>query len=242
MRLEQPSAPDAPPKAATALELAIYEFEKKCDAHHATMCLPTPANETPQEREKRLRDWHEAREHLERERRRINTLANIEDGLLEYRKEFNVLTSSQRLAQMTQEQHHPTTLLAKHLTATGEPKPSKQHAAHHIVPGKGRWKQSKLLLVRLKLHQSGIRINDPRNGLWLPNLKKDKGHWATPQLPVHKSVHGINYEQWVSTELGFIPTGTPFEHKLRGIKTNLKNGVYPIKIEESKDPDWSGKP
>ncbi|WKT59942.1 AHH domain-containing protein [Microbulbifer thermotolerans] len=241
MWLEQPPAPNAPPKAATALEMAIYEFEKKCDAYHATQYSPSLSNESPQERDKRLREWREAREHLEQERRRINTLASIEDGLVKYRMEFNALTSSQRLERMRKEKHHPTKVLARHLLAEGEPKPSLQHVAHHLIPGKGRCKQKNLLAARIKLHLSGIRINDPRNGVWIPNLKTHKNHWATPEAPTHKSIHGVNYEHWISVQFLPIPPGPTFVAKLRDVKMKIKSGTYPVKIESPKDPLWSGK-
>lgn len=241
MKYEQPPAPNAPPKAATALEMAIYNFEKKCDEYHAKKCVPPVTKETPEQQEKRIKEWSEARDFLERERLKINTLASMEAGLAKYRTELGILTSSERLERMRKEKHHPTKVLAKHMTAEGEPKPSKQHAAHHIIPGKGRWMQDRMTDIRLRMHLSGIRINDPRNGVWLPSTKDSKGHWATPDSPTHKSIHGINYETWLTARLNRVPTGAVFETKLKTIKLNIKNGTYPIKIEQAKDSSWNGR-
>ncbi|MFC6632791.1 AHH domain-containing protein [Microbulbifer taiwanensis] len=241
MKLEQPPAPAAPPKAATHLETAIYEFEKKCDTYHASQCAPVPTNEAQAEREKRLKEWNEARAFLAQERHKINTLASIEAGLQKYREELNILTSSERLEKMRKELHHPASKLAKHLVAAGEPKPSIDHVAHHIVPGKGRWRQKQLVDIRIQLHMTGVRINDPKNGIWLSDPKNSKGHWATPDSPSHKSIHGTNYEVWLVAQLGRIPAGRVFEAKLRALKSKMKDGTYPVKIEQPKDSQWDGR-
>ncbi|MFT7562016.1 MAG: hypothetical protein ACI93R_003950 [Flavobacteriales bacterium] len=241
MKHEQPCALEAPPKAATVLELAIYNFEKKCDAHHSKAPTLTANGETGADKERRFKEWSQARDHLNQERHKINTLASMEAGLIKYREECNILTSSERLEVMRVEKHHPAKNLAKYLVAAGEPKPSLTHVAHHIVPGKGRWRQPQLLDIRLQLHMAGIRINDPRNGLWLSDPKNSKGHWATPESPTHKSVHGTNYEVWLVRQLGRLPAGKVFEAKLRALKNKMKNGTYPVKIEQPKDSEWNGK-
>lgn len=241
MKYEQPPAPSAPPKSATPLEMAIHDFEQKCDHHHSQTCSKPPSNETPKKRDQRLKEWNEARAFLDNERLKINTLASVEAGLAKYRAELGILTSSERLEKMRSEKHHPTKVLAKHMTAEGEPKPSMQHAAHHIIPGKGRWLQDRITDIRLNLHLSGVRINDPVNGVWLPDAKKDKGHWATPEAPVHKSIHGTNYQTWLTARLSRIPAGPIFKAKLNTIKVNISNGTYPVKIEQAKDASWNGK-
>lgn len=241
MYYEQPPAPEAPPKAATALETAIYEFERKCDKYHGLESTPAPDGETKEQRDKRLKSWNEAREFLARERLQINTLASIEAGLKKYREELNILTSSERLEKMRKEKHHPARKLAKNLVAGGEPKPSVHHVAHHIIPGKGRWRQTQLVDIRLQLHLSNIRINDSKNGLWLSEPKESKGHWATPDSPAHKTIHGTNYEVWIVAQLGRIPAGKIFEAKLRSLKHKMKDGTYPVKIEQPKDSEWDGR-
>lgn len=238
---KQPEAPCAPPKAATPLEQAIYEYERRCDTYFTKISSSTPAGETPTQKERRLEEWSKERGHLEAERRKVLTLASMEEQLAKYRSEFGISTSSEVLTQMLNEAHHPTKQLAKFMATEGEPKPSTKHAAHHIVPGKGRWKQSDMLAVRINMHASGIRINDPKNGAWLPIPKNSKGHWATPDAPSHKSVHGVNYEVWISKQLRLTPAGDMFTKRLALLKTGIKNGTYPVKIEEAKDPNWDGR-
>jgi len=58
------------------------------------------------------------------------------------------------------------------MRAVPVPKPSANHTAHHIVPGKGKTKGA--VRARIRLHLYGIRINDPGNGVWLPTYSKRK--------------------------------------------------------------------
>lgn len=74
--------------------------------------------------------------------------------------------------ELAEEEHHPTEKLAKFLRAAGEPKPTSYHEAHHIVCGKGRYRQRLTYAARLRMHSFGIGINDPTNGVWLRNFEK----------------------------------------------------------------------
>ena len=133
--------------------------------------------------------------------------------------------------------------LAKYLAASGEPKPTTFHEAHHIVPGKGSHKQAKIIEVRLILHSHGIGINDPYNGVWLANfIRNKKDDWATPPAPTHRKLHSFNYETWIVENLDIedLPTEA-YLARLRNIKRQLKDGTHPGKILEKKDVKWDGK-
>ena len=71
--------------------------------------------------------------------------------------------------------------------------------------------------------------------------QNSKGHWATPDALTHKSVHGVNYEVWISKQLRLTPAGDMLTKRLNLLKTGIKNGTYPVKIEEAKDPNWDGR-
>lgn len=233
-RYEQPRAPEAPPKYATPFELAIYEYEKKTYAHHKAVSDGAPANESDEARKKRIAEWEATREHLRKERLRLKSLARLHSELLIYRNKASGLTDDDLL----KEKHHPAKLLAKNLVANNEPQPSPDHVAHHIVPGKGRWLQDDILDVRLALHDHGIRINDPVNGIFLPDKVKDKGHCCTPKAPVHKKF-GWNYERWIVNTLPDTLKKNAFLKRLEIIKQQLRDGNHPPEIVESKDPKWN---
>lgn len=237
MIFEQPDAPNQPTKSATPLEWAIYEYQLKADKHHqkALQCV----NATPDEIEELEEEWKEARAYLDKQRLKIDTLANLEDGLAEYRHEFGILDSEQRLAKMRADKHHPTTTLRNNLIGAADPAPTAEHRPHHIVMGKGRWRKRDMSRVRLKMFDVGIRINDDRNGVWLHPDETD--NWATPDSPIHNPLHGYNYETWVIANLKLTLTNEVFERELLNLKTELKNGKWNKKILESKDASWNGQ-
>lgn len=232
-----PVIPSPRPSNPTALELAIHRFEEQAKAYHHQKAALAKATGEPGEvakaRARLDRDW----QHLQRERIRISTQAELQRGLDEYRADAKQKTT----AELAKEPHHPTTVLARHLTAVGEPKPSLDHDPHHIIMGRGRWQSLEMMRVRLALHMHRIGINDPVNGVWLPRTKADKGHWATPASPAHKEIHRFNYETWIIRQLRAVATAQQFSNRLRDIKTKLRFGGYPSSIVEPKNPNWSGE-
>ncbi|WP_250460300.1 AHH domain-containing protein [Microbulbifer litoralis] len=236
--LLQPPAPNAPPKAPSPLELAIYQFEQKCQEYHLGKAKAAPNDETPEQAKARNAAFHRDWEHLQSERTRIVALTQIQAELEQYRES----NKSKSAREMSKEAHHPTDDLAKYLAAVAEPKPSPYHDAHHVIPGKGRWLQDRIANARLNMHLHGIGVSDPKNGAWLPRNIEHKGHWATPKAPAHKEIHRYNYETWISVK--FERDGLPkiaFEAELRDIKMKLKYGGYPPEITMPKDSSWRGE-
>ena len=86
------------------------------------------------------------------------------------------------------------------MRAEGMPKPSSQHTAHHIEPGKGKLEML-IARTRLHLHLYGIRINDPANGIYLIQKDEDTPHWSMPNSRGHLKYHTHTYEQWIAQKL-----------------------------------------
>jgi hypothetical protein len=97
------------------------------------------------------------------------------------------------------EDHHPTGILEFFMRAVPNPKPSGQHTAHHIAPGKGRSKFA--YRARVRLHTAGVRINDPDNGVWLPRKSSYTPHWSMSEALGHLQYHTNGYERWISDRL-----------------------------------------
>lgn len=130
---------------------------------------------------------------------RVKTIVTAQSALAAYRAE----SKSASIKSLSNEAHHPTSKLAKFLRAIGEPKPTVNHEAHHIVAGSGRFNSAAILRARLNLHIVGLGINDPTNGTWLINFQSNKGiDWATEQAPANRKLHRYNYETWVGRNLG----------------------------------------
>lgn len=220
------------PANPSSLEMAIYNFELKAKLFHDENNKNNPDSA-------KLKKLTTDYEHLQKEKKRIESVLIAQSALAAYR-ESNRLASTETLLD---EEHHPTDSLAKHLFAVGEPKPTKQHEAHHIISGKGRYNQEAMLRARLNLHMVGVGINDPFNGIWLINFVKNKAHdWATPESPPHRKIHRYNYESWIGGTLGTttVTSKEQFLNKLRNVKIKIRIGLIPSKVFEKKDELWKG--
>jgi len=122
-RPERPSDP-------FPLVMAIYNFELIAKKYHDEANKQNPDNE---KLKKLIRDY----DHLQAEKKRIESISIAQIALKEYRE----LNSSAAQFELAEEQHHPTNTLARYLFSVGEPKPTKEHEAHHIILGKGRYNQ-----------------------------------------------------------------------------------------------------
>lgn len=224
-RPERPSDP-------SPLAMAIYNFELKAKKYHDEANKQNPDAE---KLKKLVKDY----DHLQAEKKRIESVSIAQIALKEYRE----LNSSSAQFELAEEQHHPTNILARFLFSVGEPKPTKEHEAHHIISGKGRYNQQAILRARLNLHMAGIGINDPHNGIWLINFVKNKSHdWATKDAPPHRKIHRYNYESWIGGSLGGDMNANKalFMNKLRNVKVAIRTGTLPSKIFEKIDKQWKG--
>lgn len=175
------------PQDPTPLEMAIYNYELKAKSYYDRQ-----ANEDSICMEKMNRDYI----HLQSEMKRIESLCAAQEALAAYRSS----NESKIPDELRKEPHHPTTKLAKFLTAVGEPKPTVNHEAHHIICGVGRFLKARMALARLNLHNHGMGINDPLNGVWLCNTEKNKkDDGATPDSVPHRRIHRKNYETWITS-------------------------------------------
>ena len=181
----------------TWLEAAIQNYENTAKEYYAKTQDQTMTEQQRQE------ECRKALEYLEQERARINTLTEIQAQLEAYREQGLKVTKgslSERadaISTMSNEKHHPAEVLEKYMRAEGIPKPSPEHTAHHIVPGKGKLKVV-TTNTRMHLHRHGIRINDPANGVFLVHKDTDTPHWSMPNSRGHLKYHTHEYEQWLA--------------------------------------------
>lgn len=242
------------PENPSPLELLVYEFEKRCAEYHS---------KERAQKVKLLSSKDQAR-FIENQSLEWNHLQNLKAALIAY----DIVTPSQQelakyreevknksVFERAKESHHPPKLLAKNLAANGELQPSPRYAPHHIIMGKGQYRQAMMSAARLNLHLHGLGINDPDNGVWLVHKRTDSDlwkvddstndkprHWAEPDAPVHLPIHTFNYETWIFYQFG--PKGIPkdsFMNSLKVVKALLKTGAYPKKLEEKLDREWSGQ-
>lgn len=209
------------------LEAAIEKYAQKCrDFYCETNELSKSLSK--EERESKMAD---ALKHLEQERRFAETAVDVQSQLEQYRNSGRQLTTTQQgLTSLEAESHSPTRVLAKYMRAAGKPRPSTKHAAHHIVPGKGKTRRASQ--ARLQLHQFGVRINDPDNGVWMVHRKKDTPHFSMPNAKGHLTIHTHNYEEWVYNNIRITHSETQVRQKLNNIRRLLEDGNTPHSISQ----------
>lgn len=188
------------------LDRAISSYSDKARRYFDQL---NAAENAPKDvRERRKAELQEAKKHLENERRLMESIADVQARLELYRvygrgavhvAGESRTKASQREAELLAEEHHPTEILEEFMRAVPNPKPSSNHTAHHITPGKGKTKFA--YRARVRMHLVGIRINDPDNGVWLPRYAKHTPHWSMPESLGHLQYHTEGYEKWVSDKL-----------------------------------------
>lgn len=211
------------PHEMSPLESAISRYEELAKKHYDKA---SAASDLPED--KRQAALNASLQHLERERALLSTIFDVQAELDVYREQglgATKGTEKERTAalnMMRAEAHHPTELLERYMRAEGTPKPSPQHTAHHIVPGKGKLPRV-TSRTRFHLHIHGIRINDPANGVYLVAKDKDTPHWSMPKSTGHLTYHTIQYEQWVNQAVVHLSNIDFIKTKLQIVGRLLQN-------------------
>lgn len=214
-------------------------FRLKAEEFHAR---PRPG-ETKREKKERLDQKALNFVHLENEAKHLETLGAIFANLEEYRNGARgrpgetIKHGRARSKRVGSEKHHPTDDLEDNLRAIGRTKPSGNHSAHHIVPGKGRLAEMKK--VRIKMHLLNIPINDSDNGAWMLKTKAIKAHhWFAENAHAHKEIHTHNYERWIKQKVDTSKTEASLRVKLREVGLMLEQGNEPKECSQSPIPGW----
>lgn len=227
----------------SALDKAIDRYEQMAQRHFDNQLKLISA--TSAEDKKALQAAiDESTKHLNSERNFAQIAADVQGSLEEYRNKYTTQGKKSRNERkqnrvaMALEKHHPTTVLSRYMRAIGKVQPSTKHAPHHIVPGKGKTRNA--TIARTLLHLNNIRINDPRNGVWLVRKAADKGHWSMPASRSHLEIHTHNYERWILTTIRPSTTENQMTNKLQYIALKLQSGSQPRQVTMPPDEDWIG--
>ncbi len=225
----------------TAAELALDRFDLLVADFYNKYRADPPVSETKQQKAKRLQSEAQDLRFLKQKRIELIAHAKVED-LQAKLQDYTASNLKKKASELLLEKHHPTAMLANNLISSGEPKPTQNHEAHHVIPGIGRFRKAEMRAARLNLHMHKIGINAPVNGVWLMNYAKNmEFNWEAPKSPAHRSIHTFNYETWISSKFSKgIPSKQRFEANLFQVKMHLKNGTYPKEILASKKEDWKG--
>ncbi|NDJ57436.1 hypothetical protein GWD52_10595 [Enterobacteriaceae bacterium 4M9] len=114
-------------------------------------------------------------------------------------------------------------VLRKNMEAAGKKTPDYKNSAHHIVMSNS--KDSRMVALREKMDELGVKINSADNGVYLPTSSKVKKNSGTSAI-AHSRVHTDAYKQNVYDRLNDINNKSDFESELSKIADELKKGTF----------------
>lgn len=158
---------------------------------------------------------------------RVRVQADIQEKLDVYR--FKALGMSE-IERETEK--HSSERMARLMTQSGDPRPaSAEHChCHAIVSGA----HNESAVIRAVLAWAMMRIDDPRNGCWLPKNSKSKPHmpsWLRNAVP-HSRIHRNSYYRWLSDLINpmQIRNSDDLIRTLRMVRMRLQSGSLPKHI------------
>jgi A nuclease family of the HNH/ENDO VII superfamily with conserved AHH len=134
----------------------------------------------------------------------------IPEGFQDVRPTPNIRTSAPR----------PSEVLGEALKNKGETAPAEGFDAHHIVPVN----QASPELIA-KLEDAGIKINDPRNGVWLPKTREIANQYGRTVHLAGIHANAKAYIEALNKRLMNLPT-REVAGELERIKQELASGSF----------------
>ena len=219
------------------IDTSIDQYKKQVDKYYKDF---NEAQNAPKDvKEARKKKVEAAHEWLEHERRLLEVKVDVLAQLQLYQEQGRKATKGGRSEVAIKQEallgdkHHQSggaVELEKYMRAVPVPKPSGDHTAHHIVPGKGKTLDANR--ARVRMHLFGIRINDPDNGVWLPRYARHTPHWSMPDSKGHLEYHTEGYESWVLKKLKVKSGELAIRHELKLIGQILQENNIPKEAQK----------
>lgn len=98
-------------------------------------------------------------------------------------------------------ERHYSSRLAKNMERSSCPKPHDKCEAHAIISGGHK----SAAAARAIAASYKMRVDDPRNGCWLPNQLEDRPlmpDWLKSAVP-HRRIHRDSYYDWLGDEINY---------------------------------------
>ncbi|WKD50480.1 AHH domain-containing protein [Microbulbifer spongiae] len=152
----------------------------------------------------------------------LQVVEQVEETLDKYRQESVTMSQMDLVSE-----EHDSARLGKFMDKNRKPHPGGNCDAHAIVSG-GHPKavQQRGILAFVK-----IRIDDIRNGTWLPRRTADTPHPKMPDAVPHSRIHRNGYYKWLKAKFDTLDfsnlTEQEVEKLLRGIEYDLKFSTFP---------------
>lgn len=131
-----------------------------------------------------------------------------------------------------EKESHSSERMAQMMEASGDPRPAAAEYCHchAIVSGA----HNEAAVVRAVLAWALMRIDDPRNGCWLPRNTAARVHmpaWLRNAVP-HSRIHRKTYYRWLGDLINplMIKTSDDLVNTLKMVRMRLQSGSLPKHI------------
>lgn len=152
----------------------------------------------------------------------LKTLSQVQRGLAEYEAKGRGMTFEQLM-----NESHDCKRLARHMTASGDPRPSQKCDCHAIIAGK----DPRSVPLRAVMAWVKMRIDFPLNGAWLPHNTAAKPHMPKhlSQAVPHSRIHRNGYYRWLGTLIDHvrIKDDRSLADALRMVRFKLQTSSFP---------------
>ncbi len=158
---------------------------------------------------------------------RVYVQAQVQSEIDKYR--FGALRMTER--ELNSEEHD-SERMAEMMTNSADRRPAAAEYCHchAIVSGS----HNEAAVIRAVLAWAKMRIDDPRNGCWLPKNTAAKIHmpsWLKNAVP-HSRIHRKSYYSWMRGQINFTETAnlTDLIRVLKNVRMRLQSGSMPPNI------------
>ncbi|MCO1336663.1 AHH domain-containing protein [Microbulbifer sp. OS29] len=152
----------------------------------------------------------------------LQVVEQVEETLDKYRQEAVTMSRKE-----LRSEEHDSARLGKFMDKNGKPHPGGNCDAHAIVSGT----HTKATRQRGILARVNIRMDDIRNGTWLPRRTADTPHPKMPAAVPHSRIHRNGYYLWLKLKFETLDLNNLSEEAidklLRGIEYDLKFSSFP---------------
>lgn len=155
------------------------------------------------------------------ERNKIKSVAQVQQGLAEYRKKISAMSVDER-----EDETHDSQRLGDHMRAEGIAKPNPYWHAHAMVSGS----DTRAWLLRSLLAECEVGIDDSHNGCWLPARTKHTGSQPYPKAVPHSRIHRHNYYAWLNVRFAGVRTKEMLISRLRQTRSDLLHASFPPEV------------
>ena len=153
---------------------------------------------------------------------RVKIQADIQDRIERYR--FGAVEMTR---QQLREEAHSSQRMAAYMERSADSRPSPHCDCHAMISGK----HALAAPMRAIMAWSLMRIDDPRNGCWLPrnwDARQHMPYWLKNAVP-HQGLHNPKYYEWLNGKINidFIDGLDDLVTALRMVRMQLQSGVLP---------------